>query len=280
MQFTPEQIGKYYDVTRDHYRYFWQLNQCRALHYGYWDDSTTNFVDAMSQINRELANLSGIEKGMHILDAGCGEGGSMIWLANHYHVNVTGITLSRRQVESIREYLLKQGLSRVSVELMDYHKTHFGDATFDVIWAIESPCQSADKPAFLREMYRILKPGGYLVVADFLMCENPSKNQLYYMQRWAYSWTLESYATRSEFLKGASDAGFRLIEDRDITQNVRPSAVRLYRAAILGFPLAAVYNLFFSGTSEEGRRNVLSGYWQYKALALDAWSYRIFKFLK
>lgn len=280
MHFTPQQVGKYYDVTRDHYRYFWQMTKCRALHYGYWDDSTKNFAEAMSRINMELAAVAGVTHDMKILDAGCGEGGSMIWLSQHFKLEINGITLSRKQVESIRQYVESHHLKGVSVALMDYHQTDFPDRSFDVVWAIESPCQSPNKPAFLREMYRLLKPGGKLVIADYFMCENPHNKQLFYMQQWAHSWTLESYATRSEFMQGAESTGFELKHERDITTHVLPSAIRLYRASLIGIPMAAVYNWFHPKVSDEGKRNVWSGYWQYKALRLNAWTYRILLFQK
>jgi len=280
MQFTPQQIGKYYDVTRDHYRYFWQMSKCRALHYGYWDESTRNFAEAMARINAELSSTAGIADGMKILDAGCGEGGSMIWLAQHFNSSINGITLSKKQVESIKQYVAFHKLNGVSVALMDYHQTDFPSGSFDVVWAVESPCQSPNKPAFLKEMYRLLKPGGKLVVADYFMCENPHEKQLYYMQQWAYSWTLESYATLSEFTQGAADVGFELKHQRDITMNVLPSALRLYRASLIGIPMAAVYNLLHPKVSDEGKRNVWSGYWQFKALKLRAWTYNILLFQK
>jgi SAM-dependent methyltransferase len=52
--------------------------------------------------------------------------------------------------------ILEEGTAR-SGECADYRCTPFGDASFDVVWALESLCHADDKGAFYREACRVLK---------------------------------------------------------------------------------------------------------------------------
>ena len=76
--FNNEDIARYYDLSEVHYRRVWDLDQCRSLHYGYWDNSVKNFHDALLNINKVLAEHAAIKGGEKILDSGCGVGGSSL----------------------------------------------------------------------------------------------------------------------------------------------------------------------------------------------------------
>ena len=97
-----EDIIRYYDECYWDYRTSWLSGTNLAIHYGYWDTETRNHGQALLNMNRLLAETAGIRPGMRVLDAGCGIGGSAIWLAENRGVRVTGITLSELQVSQAR----------------------------------------------------------------------------------------------------------------------------------------------------------------------------------
>lgn len=70
----------------------WLNPQNRAIHFGYWDEHIRSHSESLLNINRVLTNHLGIRSGQRILDAGCGVGGSTIWLAKTYQVEVVSIT--------------------------------------------------------------------------------------------------------------------------------------------------------------------------------------------
>lgn len=104
-----------------------------------------------------------------ILDVGCGVGGTSRRLAQLIpSAEVTGITLSPKQVARNNEISEEQGLkSRVDARVMDALAMDFPDNSFDIVWACESGEHMPDKEAYVKEMARVLKPGGTIVIATW-----------------------------------------------------------------------------------------------------------------
>ena len=73
----------------------------------------------------------GLQKGMRVLDVGCGFGGLARWMASRYDVNVIAVTVSKNQAVQANTRCL--GLS-VSVELIDYRKI---SGTFDRVVSVD-----------------------------------------------------------------------------------------------------------------------------------------------
>src|SRR5215471_1994883 len=120
--FTREDISRYYDLSETHYRRVWQLDKSHSLHYGYWDDSTKNLHDALLRINEVMAEVAEIKTTDRVLDAGCGIGGSSIWLAKQIGCNVIGVSLNQKQIDKANDFAKQIKLDhKVVFERNDYH---------------------------------------------------------------------------------------------------------------------------------------------------------------
>src|SRR5712692_8681111 len=86
-----ERVRAYYLETWYDYRGLWMNPDNRSIHFGYWDDDTTSHAEALQHMNRAIARSLGIRPGDRVLDAGCGVGGSAIWLAKELGAHVVGI---------------------------------------------------------------------------------------------------------------------------------------------------------------------------------------------
>ncbi len=64
-------------------------------------------------MNERLADRLDLKAGDHVLDAGCGIGGSSIWLAENFGVRVTGITISPTQIDQARKNAKKRGVEHL-----------------------------------------------------------------------------------------------------------------------------------------------------------------------
>lgn len=279
--FSNNEIARYYELSEDHYRLFWNLGKSKSLHYGYWDDSTNSFHEALLNINKVLSGLAEIRGGEQVLDAGCGVGGSSLWLAREKKCMATGISLSGKQVSQANAFAAQHGLSTLaSFEQRDFTCTGYAPASFDVVWAIESVCHASDKNDFIREAFRVLKPGGRLVMADFFKKQDLRGQEAEIIRRWAHGWAVPDFSTIEMFAGQLAGAGFAEVNVTDATEAIVPSAKRLYRAYFPGWLGAKLYQLFHPRASASGRNNVDTALLQYKGLRRGLWKYKLIKAVK
>jgi len=163
----------------------------------------------------ELIALSGFGEGMHVLDVGCGVGGSARRLAQIAGCKVTGVDLSECYVSAARSLSELVGMQRqVSFEACSALDLSFADGVFDGIWSIQMNMNVDDKAAWLKELYRVLRPGGRLVLYE--VCAG-SNAPVYFPVPWAQdaamSFLLQPAAFRDEIVA----AGFRVEHWQDKT---------------------------------------------------------------
>ena len=274
--FTPEDISRYYDLSETHYRRVWQLDKSLSLHYGYWDESVRNFHEALLNINKVLAEWAGIRSGEKVLDAGCGIGGSSIWLAREKQCTVTGISLNETQIKKANRLAKALQLSgQINFDQQDYTHTSYPSSSFDIVWAIESVCYVNDKTEFLQEASRILKPGGRLIIADFFKAGDLRLNEEAMVKQWAAGWAINDFATIEEFNSKLSENNFDSIAWKDATTAIMPSAKRLYRSYFTGIAAARFYQLFHPRATRFGINNIKNARRQYATLKKGLWKYMI-----
>lgn len=277
MQQKLTDIVDYYDTCESDYRLFWDLDHSFAMHAGFWDDQTRTLAEALARENAVLAEFAEIVKGERVLDAGCGIGGSSFFLAQRYDCPVVGITLSHRQAKKATEHAKKLALDGlVHFETMDFCHTTFPDASFDIVWAIESACHAVNKKKFIQEAYRLLKVGGRLVVADgFALKETCTAKESFAMSTWLRGWGVDSLETQESFYRHLVASGFSSVKYQNMTSQVLPSSKRLY---FISFPALIVSKVgeWFGQRKKMQTDNIRAAYYQHKTLKKDLWEYGIF----
>jgi cyclopropane fatty-acyl-phospholipid synthase-like methyltransferase len=274
---TRRKIAEYYDACEIDYRRIWHLDECLALHIGYWDRQARTLKRALLRQNEVLAESVGVRASDTVLDAGCGVGGSAIFLARRYGCRVTGITLSENQVSAARHHARLHGVDHLaSFHVMDFSATQFDAGTFSVVWGLESTCYAESKSAFLREAHRILKERGRLVIADaFESRATYGGADRALLERWLKCWAVDSLESVSGFGRQLEETGFERVSFRDITANVLPSSRRLYLYALITMPLAKLAGLL-GLRSDVQTDNVVGAYCQHLALRRGLCKYGIF----
>ena len=273
---SKRDIQKYYDLTESEYRIAVYSKNSFNKHFGIWDNTTKNYEEAVLRSNVLVSKLGKINKNSKVLDAGCGVGGSSIWLAKNKGCNVVGLTLSKNELKISRENAIKNKVDdRVKFFLMDYTKTKFKKKSFDVVFGIESVCHAYDKKKFIKEAHRLLKNGGRVVIVDgFQGKKKLNKREEKIVSDFCHGWAVESLSTFENFHRLLLEQNFREIRFMDKTKNIIKTSKRFYHFALLLSPLVLFYYLGI--LSKIRKDNLMSGFHQYHGIKRGILSYGIF----
>lgn len=155
---------------------------------------------------KELIKLSGFTPDMHILDVGCGIGGSTRRLSHETGCRVTGIDLSEEYIDTAER--LTQLLNMQ--ERVKFHATSaldlpFDDNSFDGVWSLQMGMNVEDKLSWLKEAFRVLKPGGRAILYE--VCGNKNA-PIYFPVPWAQDSSMSFLVKPEEFRDTIKSVGF------------------------------------------------------------------------
>lgn len=211
---TPgsDQVSDLYDSFGPLLSMIWDDN----YHFGYWegpaDDSSIEV--ATDRFTDLLIGKLDARESHRVLDAGCGIGKPAVRLARATGATVLGISTNADQVRRANERADAEELAgRVSFRKVDAMSMPFADGSFDAVLAFESLVHM-DRPRALREMARVLVPGGRLVLTDLTAPEG-LKNAADQREK------LSSLTSLDEYSQLIADAGLVLRELFDVTAHTK-----------------------------------------------------------
>ena len=129
-------------------------------------------------LTKRTAEIAGLKQGMCVLDVSSGRGTQAIFYAENYGVQVTGLDISLKMIESASNSARLAGMTgRVSFRQGDSQALPFDDDTFDVVineCAVGIP---DDSEQVLNEMVRVVKPGGTIVIHESIWKKKMTENE-------------------------------------------------------------------------------------------------------
>jgi ubiquinone/menaquinone biosynthesis C-methylase UbiE len=143
-----------------------QLDQTRAA----WNAIAAGYDRYVTEPGRQVAedalHLAGLQPGMRVLDVACGSGAVSLPAA-HLGAQVTAVDLSPAMIELLTTRARTLGISNLEGRVMDGHALDLSDNTFDIAISQFGVMLFPDLPRGLREMTRVTKPGGKVVLVVY-----------------------------------------------------------------------------------------------------------------
>jgi tocopherol O-methyltransferase len=154
----------------------------------------------------------------HVVDLGCGVGGSLAYLASRLPIHGTGVTLSPLQVRLAVERFHARGLAgRVTCVEADYTQLPPTVAAADLAFAIESFVHGPSPAAFFAACARLVRPGGLLVICDDFRRASAGDRANRTIEKFRRGWYVNTLLTREEAVALAATSGFSCEAATDLT---------------------------------------------------------------
>ena len=211
VRFDPAEVRDYYDR---HTAAFVSCGQGGGgIHRAVWGPGISHRDQAFHYVEDQIAGVmhslpAADGRSPHIVDLGCGVGGSACYLAAQLPVRVTGITLSPVQAHLAQARIQEAGVSdRVTCLVGDYNDLPPDVGPADLAYAIESFVHGPAPSRFFAQCRRLLRPGGAVVICDDFLRPTTDPRAALAIERFCRGWHVNALLDREALQALASAHG-------------------------------------------------------------------------
>jgi ubiquinone/menaquinone biosynthesis C-methylase UbiE len=181
---------------------------------------------------RTLAQLANLLSAQQVLDIGCGVGGPARTIAAEFGCTVTGLDLNEGYCEAAQTLTELVNL-KITFRQGSALDLPFADQIFDVVWMQHVQMNIEDKPRLYSESYRVLCPGGILVLHEVFAGVG---GEPYYPVPWAETAATSFMMPPTDAIHLMQQTGFEIQSWNDVTEfslNWFKKRVQRYQPSLL-----------------------------------------------
>ena len=164
-------ISHHYDLSNEFYSLILEPQMAYSCGYHRSDDPSYTLEDAQRDKLDLVCTKLGLEPGMRFLDIGCGWGSLSLHAAEHFGVQVVGVTIAAEQKKFIDARIAERGLGdRVEIRLQDYREVPeahgLGDGPFDAVGSLEMGEHVGERnyDTYAQVLHDAVRPGGRVLI--------------------------------------------------------------------------------------------------------------------
>ena len=211
---TSQSKLEYYASMNETFRQIY--GKTIMLHYPFHKSSTDSLEQRQMNLTEHLLEKGGGIDGLRVLEVGCGNGSQSLYMAErHNPVKVTGIDLIPANIQIAMGQHVNGHPVEFNVDDAQQLQT-IPSGSIDFLICVESALHYPQKELFIKQVKRVLKPGGRFVIADIV---NKYAGRKYPSASWKekmvyFHWTVDEYKTAFR------EQGLELTYEEDLTANV------------------------------------------------------------
>ncbi|MEM6401345.1 MAG: methyltransferase domain-containing protein [Cyanobacteria bacterium P01_D01_bin.116] len=222
-QFTQADTEIYYDTVESQYQIPW--NPDGSKHWGYFENLDAPneeqvLIQACDRMNQYMLSQSNIDADSRVLDIGCGNGNTAIYLAQETGCEVVGLDISNTHIQAAQTKAQNYPTLRLAFHKASATNLPFANDSFTHAWSQGTLLHMNDKREIaLKDIYRVLKPGGILIFEDLVgNVTQVSEDTSQYVYQRLHVTQLFSPQTYQNSLK---QIGFEIIKAEDFSMHMK-----------------------------------------------------------
>jgi avermectin B 5-O-methyltransferase len=190
----------------------------QMLHYPIYKSGNQDLLEGQRNFTDHCVGRLGPLAGRRMLEIGCGNGVQSLYVHETYRpAHLLGIDINESNIRLALEGKRKRGAEGIDFAVDNAQVlAKVEDASIDAAICTESAHHYPDKQAFLRQVHRVLKPGGLLALADLLRKDGREPNAVE-RQLMLFHWSREKYG------EALAAAKLTVVEEEDLNELILPA---------------------------------------------------------